>query len=477
MSNKKNQLSKTKTYYVTGMHCQACELLLEKKLSKMEQVNQVDASLENHAVTVSYHPQKKAPSIDSLNETFAPLGYTLTNEPVGQVRWDHLTIAKAFVTLFVLWFIYFIIEDSGMLARVSLTEQSALPMFFVFGLIAGISSCAALVGGVLLSLSRQWNQMYGGERETDRVIPFALFNIGRIASYIVLGGLLGLVGSYFQLSLSATAILVIGVSAVMIIVALQMLGVPGFTGIKLQIPKGMSRFLSNEQNFQGKYMPFLAGAATFFLPCGFTLLAQTIALTTGSFIASALMMGLFALGTLPTLIAISFSSMKFQTNPQFADTFNLVVGILIFVFGIYTLNSQLNILGLPSLNDAIAAVSPRGENQEITNSAGVSGLDSEGLGVELTGEGTSQQQQVYMRAEGFEYFPKRLTLMAGVPTTVSVENIDVIGCAQAMYLQGLYDDVVMLNTPTSEVTFTPEPGTYKISCTMGMVDPVIVSVQ
>ena len=31
----------------------------------------------------------------------------------------------------------------------------------MFGLIAGLSSCAALVGGIILSLSKQWLSMYG----------------------------------------------------------------------------------------------------------------------------------------------------------------------------------------------------------------------------------------------------------------------------------------------------------------------------
>ena len=44
----------------------------------------------------------------------------------------------------------------------------------------------------------------------------------------------------------------------------------------------------NVVNFKGKYMPIIMGALTFFLPCGFTITAQGLALASGNIIQGSL---------------------------------------------------------------------------------------------------------------------------------------------------------------------------------------------
>jgi heme/copper-type cytochrome/quinol oxidase subunit 2 len=47
-----------------------------------------------------------------------------------------------------------------------------------------------------------------------------------------------------------------------------------------------------------------------------------------------------------------------------------------------------------------------------------------------------------------------------------------------MYLPGLYDEVLYLTGAETDAEFTPsQTGTFKISCTMGMVPPIIVTVE
>lgn len=450
------------TYFVSGMHCGSCEILLQKKISKLKGVREVTAALNDKTVTISYQKGHK-PQIDDLNDQFADLGYSFSAHQTGIATMNQSTWTQALVILILFTVLYIIIEDTKIFARFTLNDSSSLPAFFGLGIVASLSSCAALVGGVLLAMSKQWNELYGGVDEDKRVTPFVLFNVGRLLSFALLGGILGLIGSFFQISLQFTAVLIIAVSLVMVVVALQMLGVSWAKKIRLGFPRFLSRYAADERNFKGKYMPFVSGALTFFLPCGFTLMAQSIALTTGNFLTSAVMMSAFALGTLPVLAGISFSSLKFQKSTSLGGTFNLIAGLFILLFGVYNVNSQLNVLGFVSLSDIFAKSNVQSVPQ--------------GLGVEIVGEGENQYQQVNMEARQFEYFPKNLTLQAGIPTKLTVTNFNVAGCAQAMWLGGLYDDVLYLNTPTSTAEFTPQPGTYKISCTMGMVPPVLVTVK
>jgi sulfite exporter TauE/SafE len=98
-------------------------------------------------------------------------------------------------------------------------------------------------------------------------------------------------------------------------------------------------------------MPFLMGAFTFFLPCGFTITAQGLALISGNAIQGALIMTLFALGTLPTLLFIGLSSVKFLQKPHLSEKFLKIAGVLVLFFALYNINFQLNVLGVSSLSD------------------------------------------------------------------------------------------------------------------------------
>lgn len=465
INNKFNILNMIKnrkvTYYVFGMHCAACESIIDKRLSKLDGITESNASLKNNSVDIFYKKGKK-PKKEYLNNLFIDLDYTFDENPkannASNKKVNYMQILTIFLVLGVL---YVIINDSNVLSSFAVDEKSSVFAFFLLGVVASLSSCAALVGGILLSLSSKWKQEYKNEGLMKKSAPFVLFNAGRILSFAILGGFLGVLGSFFQLSVGQSAIFIIAVSIFMGITGLQMMGFKWARKIYIGLPKSLSKHISNEENFQKKYTPFIAGFLTFFLPCGYTLMAQSIALTTGSFFLGMVIMLAFAIGTLPMLSAISFSSIKFSQGSSFAKTFTILIGIFLIIFSIYNINSQLNILGLTSFSDFI-------QREEVDS--------THELGVKIIEENGKQVQIVTMEAKGFDYYPSKLTLKANILTKLTVHNTDVVGCAQAMFLNGLYDDVVYLNTPKSEIEFIPKKGNYKISCTMGMVLPVMVEV-
>jgi len=242
---------------------------------------------------------------------------------------------------------FLLLDRLGISGLLNISSKSSAVTFFGFGIIAGLSSCAALVGGIVLSMSKQWPQMYNAEQSTVKKLePHLMFNAGRILSYAVLGGVLGLIGSRLQISVEFTTTLVIVISVLMIGLGLQMLEVKGFRRFQFSMPRFITRGIANENNFKGKYMPFVMGAATFFLPCGFTITAQTIALLSGNTLQGALIMGFFALGTAPMLLLIGVSSVTFSKKPHLALTFSKVAGFLVLFFALYNIYNQILVLGL-----------------------------------------------------------------------------------------------------------------------------------
>lgn len=418
-----------KTLYVDGMHCEACSVLIRNKLKEIGGINEVSVDSAQSRVTI----EGNAPHISEMNSVLNEYGYTLsTEQKQAPITMD--IYAQALVLVVCFSAAYFLLDRIGMTSHLTVSKESPFGSYFFFGLLASVTSCAALVGGLLIALSSRW----GSAKK-----PFLLFNIGRIGTFAILGLVLGFVGSMFQLSVVASAVLVITTALFMIVMGLRMLHVPFFRTISLPMPSRVSHLLNNpSSSWKGA---IAVGALTFFIPCGFTAVAQASALSMANPIQSSIALTAFALGTLPMLAFISFASISMYRNPRRSAVFSLAGGFLIVGFGLMTLINQVKLL--PSFN------------------------------TETSAEVSGTYQDMVIEAKGFEYFPKEITLKVGIPVRLTVKNNNAIGCAQAMSLPGLYPKVLYLSEKETKAEFLPEKkGTYSISCSMGMVEPIKIVV-
>ncbi|HLD34613.1 MAG TPA: sulfite exporter TauE/SafE family protein, partial [Patescibacteria group bacterium] len=261
---------KKQIYYVRGMHCKSCEILLEKTAKELPEVKQANASTHLGHLEVVY--EGVAPSAARFNNMLTPHGYHFSLTPFEVKDSWGKKISPFLIAAGIIVF-FFIIYKSNWGASIAVDKTTPLPLFALFGLLAGFSTCAALVGGMVLSLSRQWS---GGVR------PHLLFNASRVASFTLLGALLGAVGSKIQFSPFFTAGLVFLVSFIMIWLGLQMLGWRFARKFHLALPKSWTGSIVKEKTFPSRYLPTALGALTVFLPCGFTLAAEGAALLSGA---------------------------------------------------------------------------------------------------------------------------------------------------------------------------------------------------
>lgn len=455
MSNKKKQVEFK--YYVEGMHCASCEILVEKKLLLFRGVNSVEASLKSGAVVVECDPNHKKPTIEALNKAFKKDNYSFSAQPKSkrakpkQVGRKSSFLEIVAIPICVIG-IFIVLEKRGISSMVSVDSKSSLPMFLALGLIAGFSSCAALVGGIILSMSKQWADLYSrSDTFTKKIEPHLLFNIGRLVSYAIFGAALGAIGSQFKLSLSFTAGLVLAVSAIMTILSLQMLGVEYFQKFQFTMPKVVTRYAADESHFQGRWMPAAMGAFTFLLPCGFTITAQALALMSGSALQGGLITLFFALGTMPMLLVIGLSSVKFLDNPDLSALFMKTAGVLVLFFAFYNANAQLNVLGLPSFSDL-------GRGQSRIAAPGNIG----------------KTQVIKLTVTPYGYNPDSFTVRVNRPVRWEITDKGASGCTNTL-VSSLFDGQVALSPgKTSVKEFTPtQIGTYKFSCWMGMVQGTI----
>jgi sulfite exporter TauE/SafE/copper chaperone CopZ len=465
----KNKNLKEHTYQVEGMHCPSCELAIEKRILKEEGVMFADASTAKGEVYIKY--KDKRPTLKELNKIFDEEGYRFCKieedeeSGLGTIRVSKRKLKEyllAFLVAGVVILIYSQLQKAGVTSALSVNENSTLGLFFLFGLVAGLSSCAALVGGLILSMSKQWTETYEKQKNKTKdgkpLAPHLLFNIGRLISFALFGAILGGLGSFFSISLQASAILAILVAVIMLILGLQMLEVPFFKKIRIGLPKFISRWALKKEEIRSPMGPFILGAVTFFLPCGFTITAQSLALVSGSALRGALITTFFALGTLPILLIIGATSKKLTSKQQFADKFLKIAGVLVVIFSIYTFNSQLNLLGVRSLSDITISNSNKKEKSTEDDLPKIE----------------DGYQVIEMSASSYGYSPEYFKVRAGVPVKWIITNNGVSGCTDAIISQGLFSGEIPINQKVVVKEFTPEKaGRYKFSCWMGMVTGVI----
>ncbi len=458
--------AKEHIYYVSGMHCASCEILIEKKILETKNIKSVDASTTKGEVLIEY--ENKKPNIHKLNEIFEKTGYVFSDFPIkeparaGQSK--ELVMILGMGLLIIAGFIG--LNRLGLSGLINVSSESFLPIFFALGLVAGVSSCAALVGGIILSVSKQWNELYSvTDSVWKKIQPNLIFNAGRLVSYGFLGAILGAIGGKLNFSLKFGPVLIILVSIIMIFSAFHLFGFRAFRKFQLTMPKLITRIIANEANFKGRYAPFLTGALTFFLPCGFTITAQGVALVSGNAIQGGLIMFLFALGTLPTLLLIGLSSAKFSQKPRLFNSFLRVSGVLILFFAFYNINSQLNVLGIPNFSDL---GSDYRQSSGAKNNVFQDG--KEGLPPIINGK-----QILKMNASSYDYSPNYFKVRAGIPVRWEIRDIGTSGCTNAIISRNLFKGEISL-TPgqTSVKEFVPEKsGKYKFSCWMGMISGII----
>ncbi|MFA6256767.1 MAG: sulfite exporter TauE/SafE family protein [Candidatus Paceibacterota bacterium] len=324
------------TLHVSGTHCASCKILIEDVLGEQDFIGKVDVNLKKQTVDVETESEKSIEDIaELLTSKIKPNGYTLSVEKItvektpDDVIWKAIPIGLIFLGLF------FILQKSGIL-NFGLGGTTTPTASFIIGLIASVSSCLAVVGGLVLSLSAKISEDDVSDKKT-----FLLFHFGRIASFALLGGLLGLLGNAIGINFTFTAILGLLASLIMLFLGLNLMGV--LSKNKITLPSGIFNFFRKVEH--KTLTPLIIGFATFFLPCGFTQSMQFVALSSGSFMGGMLVMFAFALGTLPVLALLSFGSASFA-HSKHAPLFFKSAGVVVVGLGLFAFIAGLAGLGI-----------------------------------------------------------------------------------------------------------------------------------
>ena len=426
------------------MHCRSCELLLEDAIGGVQGVTKVKVDFRKGCATVEHNAD--IPSQNEIENAVKTAGYSV-GEP-GKLPWitsdatDWRYIVFGIAIIVVL---YYALRGTGLLTF-SLDENNVNVGFaLLLGLVAGVSTCMALVGGLILGVAARHAELHPEATSWQKFRPHLFFNAGRVLGYAVLGGLLGLVGGALQLSGGFLAFLTVAVGVVMIVLGLKLTNLsPRVSATSLTLPTSIARFLgiNGHQKEYSHRASMLTGALTFFLPCGFTQAMQLFAISTGDPKTGAIIMGAFALGTAPALLGIGGLSSIMKGTV--ARVFYATVGVLVIVFGIYNIKSG-------------AAVLPFSLTSN-TPADGTEDVDIDPTNV----------QTLTMTQGASGYTPSELRVKVGVPVRWVITSESSFTCASNIIVPSLG---INKNLKKGEniITFTPtKKGDIPFSCSMGM---------
>ncbi len=441
---------KKENYHISGMHCKSCELLIEDHISKIAGVKKVSVNNKNGVAEVYYDHR---PDQLEIEKAVRNAGYTLgvnkkrplfSSDPVTYIE---LIFAGGVLLLVLMWLKIFGVLNLNF-------QFSSTPSLFVvtlIGLTAGVSTCMAIIGGLVLGISSRHAEIHPEATVSQKFKPHLFFNFGRLVSYALLGGAIGLIGSAFRLSSSLLGFIIIFAGFVMFLLGLKMTEVfPRLSSGGITLPKSISRLfgIQHEVKEYSHKNSLITGALTFFLPCGFTQAMQIYAVSTGSFTQGALIMFLFALGTMPGLLGIG--GLTSIVKGAFARYFFKFVALILLVLAVWNISNGYNLTGIT-----------------------FAGHDKTTAKQELSGKFISGEQVIDITQSSSGYVPNRITVKKDVPVKLLVNATNLYACSSILVIPK-FKIWSRLTGGINEIRFTPtEAVPIKFSCAMGMYTGVI----
>ena len=416
---------------ISNMQCTSCESIIYRQLSAVEGIISVQADYVKGEVHVEY--DKDILDINSIKVALENAGYSTsparkTGKMIGLV----LIVAALF--LLNNFTSSFNIDET-------LRENVTYFVLFTIGLFTSLH-CIGMCGGLLLSQSMSAEP----RSKFSALLPSFSYNLGRVLSYTLLGGIVGAIGSVISPSVQTRAGLIIFAGLFMIFFGLNMAGFSVFRKLRVKWPWGYATGNRTKT-------PFVVGILNGLMPCGPLQTMQLYALGTGSAMKGAAAMFVFSLGTVPLMLA--FGSLAGFLSKGFTKKLVTLSGVLVIVLGLVMTNRGLALAGLsPSFN--------------ILGSTQLGGTAA------VKAEIANGTQTVRIAANNRGYVPNVIFVQKGIPVKWVIDGEQINSCNNEIIVPTLNIKKKLRQGEQNVVEFIPQaPGDIKFSCWMGMIPGVI----
>jgi len=434
---------------IGGMTCVSCENRIESQLNQTIGIKKATVSYSNGTAQISY--DSNIITMKDIVQIIEEVGYEVIEDSSTQ-KTSTDNINKLLGAAVIILALYTIINRFGLFNLFNFFPQAeegmGYGMLFIIGLLTSVH-CVAMCGGINLSQCiPQAAKQRGQDGRLTSLRPSFLYNLGRVISYTVIGGIVGALGSVISFSGSFKGIVQIVAGVLMVIMGLNMLNIfPWLRKLNPHMPKIFARKLNKEKNSNS---PFYVGLLNGLMPCGPLQAMQLYALSTGDPLKGALSMLLFSLGTVPLMFGLGVLSSVL--SQKFTKKVMSVGAVLVVVLGFSMFQSGLSLSGFaatPFDQSTSSNVAKIQDDVQIVNTTLNSG----------------------------RYEP--ITVQAGIPVKwiITAENGSINGCNNRIYIPE-YGIEKKFEIGENIIEFTPEKaGTYRYSCWMGMIRSTITVLE
>lgn len=419
---------------VYDMTCTSCEKRIENSIKNINGVKNAKADYTKETLEIDY--DSKLCNIEDIKKLIRKIGYsTESSSNLG------------FIGILIIIFVIFTLglRTSGFDMESKLNNAS-YAFLFVVGIFTSIH-CVGMCGGIMISQSLSFAKE--SKSKLESITPSLLYNLGRVLSYSILGGLIGGIGSVFSLSITAKAFIQIFAGLFMVIMGLNISGFKLFRKFSIKIPNFLSKY---KRKFNS---PFLVGFLNGFMPCGPLQTMQLFALGTGSALKGALSMFIFALGTVPLML--TFGAISGFLSKGYTKKLLKFSGVLIIVLGLIMSNRGLSLSGI-NINPLSYVMASSFNSNSSTDSS--KAILEDGV------------QIINMTANNNGYSPNVFYVQKGVPVKWVINGESLNYCNNSIVVNSL-NIQQKLKSGENIIEFTPTDKDINFSCWMGMIRGVI----
>lgn len=420
---------------VSGMSCNHCEEKIKTSLKKLDGVISVRASFKDKKVEVISDDSLKESKIKEVIES---LGYKCRS--TKEDKNSKISIKEILPILLIILGVYFVVKllfgFNFLNFLPTVDETTSIGMLFVIGLFTSVH-CISMCGAINIAVSTS------GSKSIKKPL---LYNLGRIISYTIVGGLVGGLGSLISFNNTIEGILILVASILMFMMGLSMLGWLPKKLYKLLPRLPFNKLLKNNNN------SFVVGLLNGLMPCGPLQVMQLYALSTGSVFMGALSMFVFSLGTLPLMLG--FGMILTTLKGKYTYVIQRISSVLILLLSIFMLSRSFNYLNINL--DSIKYSSYKDY---------------------AIAEIKDGYQYVEINLESYSYKPILVQKDIPVKFNIKVDIIQRYGCTRSLVIPE-FNIEYNLRNGDNYIEFTPtEVKDISYSCWMGMVSSNIKVVE
>lgn len=430
----------TKTLKLDGMTCVSCENKIERALKNVKGVLSVNVNYTKGIVIITY--DKSIIDLADIEKAIEQLDYKVIKKmPKTNNKQNGLQIAGILIIILAAYMIInrfggFNIFNSFPEAR----EGMGYGVLFLIGVLTSIH-CVAMCGGINLSQCVPYQIRDLEKSRITSLRPSLLYNFGRVASYTIIGGIVGALGSVITFTGAGKGMVAILAGVFMVIMGLNMLNIfPWLRRFNPRMPKIFAVKI-NEQKKSNS--PLYVGLLNGLMPCGPLQAMQLYALSTGDPGKGALSMFLFSLGTVPLMFGLG--TLSFILNKKFRGKMMTASAVLVVILGVFMFSNGMSLSGY-----ALPSISSNTSDGEVANIVD---------GIQLVTTTLSPRS----------YEP--ITVEAGIPVQWNIQaDAEAINSCNNIIIIPEYNIEKELVPGDNIIEFTPtKSGTIPYSCWMGMI--------